>query len=76
MEPNVVRLPGTPKRVVKRGDDKLAADIRRAYAKLIRCIEAAREGGLDVHCSLDATDTWGYGRGRVRERPISVTKKL
>jgi hypothetical protein len=73
-EPKVVCLPGTPKRAVKRGDDKLADDIRKAYAKLLRCIEVARQANLDVYCSLDTSDT--YGGGKVRPRQITITKGL
>jgi hypothetical protein len=77
IEPKVVRLPGTPKRAVKRGDEKLAADIRAAYVKLCRCIEAARDDGLCVDCTLDASDTYYGSNGeRVRLRPITVTRKL
>ena len=73
-EQKIVRLPGTPKRAVKRGDDKLAADIRRAYEALIRRIEAARNVGLEVHVSLDTADT--VCGGKVRGRQITVTRKL
>ena len=73
-EQKIVRLPGTPKRAVKRGDDKLAADIRRAYEALIWRIEAARNAGLEVHVSLDTADTV-CGR-KMRFREITVTRKL
>ena len=62
---------------VKRDDDKLADDIRKAYRRRCIAIDRATEAGLSVECLLDTNDACGYGMGaRIRQRDVVVTKKL
>lgn len=72
---NIVRLPGQRRqRIAKGGDEQLAMDIRRAYAKLQKAIDAATKAGLKCKVFLDSTDT--YGGGLVRGKEIVIERRL
>jgi hypothetical protein len=71
---NVVTLPGKQRASGKRGDEKLADDIRKLYRKLCNAIDLATQANLHVEVFLDSKDT--YSGNRVRGREVIVTKKL
>lgn len=70
----VVSFPKSSKRGQPKTDQQMAREIRKAYERLIKLIEAGTESGLKIEMTLDSTDT--YGGGRVRRRDIGITRQI
>lgn len=74
METKVVQFPHVKGVKGPKTDHEMALDVRKAYARLCRLIDAATERGLHVELFLDSSDT--FAGGHVRSRNITITRKI